>query len=239
MRILGLIPARGGSKQIKKKNIINLSGKTLLEYSILSALKSKYLDKVLLSTDNDEIASVGRKFNIGPENLRPKKYSTDSASTWSVVHYELTQIEKKKKEYFDYVMLLQPTTPFRSTSLIDKACQAIEKYPQAESIVSIVNVGANHPYRMYEKDKFNRLKSFVKNVKDPMMARQLLPPIFIRSGDIYLTKRSCIFEKKSLIGNHSIGLEVSTNKTINIDTEQDLIVAEHIMKNKKNECTFD
>ena len=122
------------------------------------------------------------------------------------------------------------TTPFRSTKLIDAACNKAKNYPM-QSILSMVNVGANHPYRMYTMNK-DYLNQLIDHTKDPMLARQLLPPVYIRSGDIYLTKRDCILNKKSLIGNISIGIEIPEDEAINIDSEYDLIIAEYTMMNK-------
>lgn len=229
MNIIGIIPARGGSKQIKKKNIKKLNGKPLISYTIEAALGSKYLSDIIVSTDDKEILETTKKFNIKANGLRPKNISSDYASTWSVMNYELNRLDKEGKTY-DFYMMLQPTTPFRTSGLIDLACKKIKKNPNLDSIVSIVNVGANHPHRMYFKNKSEKLVPFVKNIKDPMMARQLLPPVFIRSGDIYLTSRNCLLNKKSLIGENSIGIEVDPDNAINIDDINDFIVAEHKMK---------
>lgn len=232
MNIIGVIPARGGSKQIKKKNLKQLNGKPLIFYSIQAAMDSKYLSEVIVSTDDKEISETAGKFGINMNHLRPKNISTDYASTWSVMNYELNRLDQEGKKY-DFYMMLQPTTPFRTSKLIDKACEKISKFPQVDSIVSVVNVGANHPHRMYFKNSDEKLEPFVKNLKDPMMARQLLPPVFIRSGDIYLTSRNCILNKKSLIGEYSIGIEVAEDYAINIDNLNDFVVAEHNMKNFK------
>lgn len=232
MKIIGVIPARGGSKQIKKKNLKILDGKPLIYYSIKAAQNSEFLDDIIVSTDDEEISKVVQKFGIKVESLRPKNLSSDYASTWSVINYELNKLEKIGQVY-DFYMMLQPTTPFRTSELIDKACKSLDKNPNVDSIVSVVNVGANHPHRMYTKDQSEKLEPFVKNLKDPMLARQLLPPVFIRSGDIYLTSRNCILEKKSLIGQNSIGIEVDQNFAINIDDMNDFVVAEYNMKRNK------
>lgn len=225
LRVLGVIPARGGSKSILKKNIIDLGGKPLIAFTIEAARDAKLLDSYIVSTDSDEIASVAKDYNAEVPFIRPDELSTDNADSLSVVLHALEFMEERNNLQYDAVVMLQPTTPFRNALLIDKALERLAEEDDLDSIVSVVDVGANHPYRMYSLDHKDLLVPFVKNVNDPMMPRQNLPPVFIRSGDIYATRRSCLIDKKSLIGCHSGGLIIDNEYAINIDEPMDLEIA--------------
>jgi len=225
LRVLGVIPARGGSKSIPKKNIVDLGGKPLIAYTIEAARNARLLDCFIVSTDSDEIASVAKAYGADVPFLRPDDLSTDSADSLSVVIHALEFMEKQNNSLYDVIIMLQPTTPFRDASLIDNALDRLVNEEYLDSIVSVVDVGANHPYRMYSLDENYRLVPFVTNVHDPMMPRQKLPPVFIRSGDIYAVRRSCLIEQKSLIGRYSGGLVIDNQSAINIDEPVDLEIA--------------
>ena len=223
-RTLGVIPARGGSKSVPKKNIADLCGKPLISYTIEASQASELLDTCIVSTDCPEIASVARMFNAEVPFIRPEKLATDTSDSLSVVTHALYFMENVTNSHYDAIVMLQPTTPFRPSSSIDKAITLLSK-GNLDSVVSVVNVGANHPFRMYTLDSEQHLSPFVEGVSDPMMPRQCLPPVFIRSGDIYATTRSCILDQQSLIGSRSAGLVVNPDFAINIDEPLDLEIA--------------
>ena len=152
--------------------------------------------------------------------IRPSELSTDTASSLDVVIHSMYFMEERLKLTYDAVLLLQPTTPFRQSHWIDTAIQKINCDGNLDSVVSVVDVGANHPYRMYTLDDHSYLEPFV-SVSDPMMPRQMLPPVFIRI--IYLTKRECLVKQKSLIGSASAGLVIDASLPKNIDTADDLL----------------
>lgn len=224
LNVLGVIPARGGSKSIPKKNIVDLGGLPLIAYTIKAAKNSALLNDFIVSTDSEDIASIARFFGAVTPFIRPENLSNDFSDSIDVVTHALAFMEKEKKTTYDAVVLLQPTTPFRSASLIDKALRLLCK-SQFDSIISVVDVGANHPYRMYTLGKNEQLISFVSDVEEPMMPRQKLPSIFIRSGDIYAVRRSCLMEQNSLIGRNPGGLVVDPGSSINIDEPIDLDLA--------------
>ena len=229
-RVLGIIPARGGSKSIIKKNIANLGDKPLIAHTIEAASASIHLDQFIVSTDSEEIASISRNLGANVPFIRPRHLATDMADSYGVVLHAMQFIEKQAQVRFDAVMLLQPTTPFRPLGLIDQAIEYLAK-ENFDSIVSVVNVGAIHPYRMYTLDENKELLSFCKNDINSMMPRQLLPPIFIRSGDIYVTRRNCLLDQKSLIGKHSGAIILDPKNTLNIDEPIDLEIARLMLKN--------
>ena len=232
MRVLGIIPARGGSKGIRKKNIIELDSKPLIQYTIDVCFKSKKLSKFIVSTDEEEIAKIS--FDLGAEVpfMRPKSLSLDESSSFSVVEHAAKYFLKKDLKY-DAYMLLQPTTPFRTSNLIDKSIELLQNNSKASSIVSLVNVGANHPHRMYSLDKDRKMVPLIKGNFDPMEPRQNLPEFFIRSGDIYLTSFYSLFRENSLIGSNPIGIKVDPTTAINIDNTNDLELARSYIKRNK------
>ena len=224
-KVLGVIPARGGSKSIINKNIADLNRKPLIEYTIQHAKKSLLLDNFIVSTDSVIIANIAKKSGALVPFIRPKELSNDKAESIDVVIHALNFMENKKSIKYNYVVLLQPTNPFRSSSMIDKAIKLIQK-SKFDSVVSVVDVGPTHPHRMYKMNKKNKIIPFVKNLKNPMMPRQNLPSVYIRSGDIYVTTRECLLNKKSLIGDSSYGLVVRPDSTVNIDEPIDLELAQ-------------
>lgn len=223
-RVLGVIPARGGSKSVLKKNIVDLGGKPLIAYTIESAHSAGLMDRCIVSTDCDEIASIAKACGAEVPFIRPDELSTDNAGSLGVVLHALEFMERQSNTVYDAVVMLQPTTPFRKASWIDDAVRRLAA-TDLDSVVSVVNVGASHPYRMYSLDQHSQLVPYVEGVIDPMMARQKLPPVYIRSGDIYATRRSCLIEQKSLIGRHSGGLVIEDDCAVNIDEPIDLEIA--------------
>jgi CMP-N-acetylneuraminic acid synthetase len=233
MRVLGVIPARGGSKSIHLKNIVDVCGIPLIAYSIKSAVESELLEDLIISTDNLEIAKVAKEYGGKIPFIRPSELATDSASSIDVIRHALKFMENANGVVYDACMLLQPTNPLRSSSLIDLAINIFSS-SRIDSVVSMVSVGAAHPYRMYSLTASGALQPFVKNLENPMLPRQELPPIYIRSGDIYLTSRNVVLNGTDLIGEKSQGLIIEPENTVNIDSEQDLVVARSLIKSRKN-----
>ena len=234
MRVLGVIPARGGSKGIPKKNIVDICGKPLIAYSIDAASKSQALTTCIVSTDSDEIADVATRYGALAQFRRPAEISNDTASSFDVIMHALEYMEAESNSVYDAVMLLQPTTPMRTAATIDAAIRQLSN-SDCDSVVSVVDVGANHPYRMYKLDDKNTLVDLLAN-DDPMMPRQRLPKVYIRSGDIYVTRRECLMQKRSLIGGTSKAIVIKPEDTVNIDTVEDLIIARHRISERERLC---
>lgn len=230
-KILGLIPARGGSKGIPRKNLKNLCGKNLIEIALESAKYSSLIDELIVSTEDIEIFNTSKNLGFKPPFIRPSQLALDNSSSASVVNHAL-DFFKKNSRIFDICILLQPTNPLRTTKMIDESIELLIN-SDADSVVSISDVGGNHPYRMYNIEK-NYLKPLIQN-DSPQIARQLLPKIYIRSGDIYCFKSDVPMKYGDLIGEKSIPYVVGNQKTINIDDLNDLYLAERLFKNHKNE----
>ena len=217
MRVLGVIPARGGSKGVPGKNVKLLGGVPLIGHTIAAARASK-LARTILSTDDARIADVGRELGVDVPFVRPEALATDSARAIPVLQHALEACEAAEKSRYDAVMMLQPTTPLRTTADIDGALE-IFRATTCDSVISVVDVEGHHPARM----KFLEGDRLV----DPPYAeayenqpRQELKPMFIRNGAIYLT-RCNILLGGSLKGKDCRGLVMPAERSVNIDNELD------------------
>ena len=219
--ILCIIPARGGSRSIKNKNIVKIKNKELINYTIDISIKLKKYCDIVISTDSKKIYSkCNNKKNIIFNGLRPKYLSRSNSLTKDVVKYELKKTEYKLNKKYKYILLLQPTCPIRDYKKILKSFKIIKKR-NIDSVISISDVNANHPYRMKILKK-GLLKNFMNFKKENMEPRQNLPKVYIRSGSIYLTSVKSFLKNKSLVGNKCYGIELFGDEAINIDTIDDL-----------------
>ena len=147
MNILTIIPARGGSKSIPRKNIRSLNGKPLISYTINAALATSSLTDIIVSTDDSEIAEISKKLGVKVPFIRPKELASDKAESAPVIEHALSFMEKVKSIKYDAILMLQPTSPLRTTKHINDSIELF-KSRECDSVVSVTSVGANHPYRM-------------------------------------------------------------------------------------------
>lgn len=230
MKVLGIIPARGGSKGLPGKNIKILAGKPLLAYTVESALKANHLSKVILSTDDPEIAKVGISLGLEVPFLRPADLAKDQSPTLPVIQHALNYY-KDKGEHFDAVCLLQVTSPFRPPKLIDEAIAKFQ-LQNADSLVSVLKVPDHfNPHWTFEESSDGFLKISTGDEKI-ISRRQELPACYFRDGSIYITKTDVI-SAGSLYGEKVTFLENDPNFYINIDTQKDWELAEKWLLNKK------
>lgn len=218
MRILAIIPARGGSKGVPGKNIKLLGELPLLAYTTQSALASKLLTKVIVSTDCSSIATVANKYGVEVPFIRPESLATDTASSLEVVQHAVSFLENQN-EFFDAVCLLQPTSPFRAKGFVDNAIQKFIQ-DEADALVSVLPVPHEfNPHWVFEPNEKGLLQ-IVTGDKDIIKRRQDLPPAFFRDGAIYITKTTVI-KQGSFYGNKLSYLESHPDFYINIDTLED------------------
>jgi CMP-N-acetylneuraminic acid synthetase len=218
MRVLGLIPARGGSKGVPRKNIRLLGGKPLLQWTAEAALGAKCLARVVLSTEDEEIAAVGRDCGLDVPFMRPMELADDATPTLPVVQHALRTLEASG-ETFDAVCLLQPTSPFRSTGDIE-ACVALLASTGAASVVTVLPVPAEHnPHWVYFADPNGELRLSTGEAQ-PIPRRQSLPPAWHREGSVYVTRSAVVLEG-SLYGAPTLGYAVDASKSVNIDDMED------------------
>ena len=228
MRVLGLIPARGGSKGVARKNIRALCGKPLLQWTAEAALQAQTLDRVILSTEDEEIAGVGRDCGLDVPFVRPLYLAEDDTPTLLVVQHAFRQLEKAG-DRFDAVCLLQPTNPFRRSSDID-ACVELLAVSYADSVMSLLRVPPEYnPHWVYFRSDDGSMKLSTGEAQ-PLPRRQLLPPAFHRDGSIYVTRRHVVLEQDSLYGTRVLGYEVDRAQSVNIDTLADWTRAEAMMQ---------
>ena len=223
MRVLGLIPARGGSQGVPGKNLRPLAGRPLLAYTARDALASG-LDRVVLSTDDEAIAAVGRELGLDVPFLRPAELATSEAPTLGVVVHALDALAAAG-DAFDAVCLLQPTSPVRDPGLIDECVQRLAD-SGADSVVTVRAVPLDfHPDWTYRLGDEGELTLFNGGL-EPATRRQDLTPAFHRDGAVYVT-RSEVARSGSLYGGRTVAV-VGTGPSVNIDTEEDFRRAEEL-----------
>lgn len=226
MRVLGVIPARGGSKGVPRKNIRDLCGKPLIAWTIEAANGSK-LARTVVSTDDEEISSVARGLGAEVPFRRPAELATDSARAIPVIQHALCTIEEIEGRQFDAVMMLQPTTPLRKREDIDGAIALLDR-TGADSVIAVVDVEGHHPARMkfMEGDRLIDPPYCEASENQP---RQELRPMFIRNGAIYLTRRSVVLGG-SFKGQDCRAWLMPSERSVNIDNSLELRYAEWLVR---------
>jgi len=226
LNIVAIIPARGGSKGVPGKNIRLLAGKPLIAYTIEEAKKSKYIDRIIVSTDDKKIAYIANKYGAEVPFMRSVKFSGDNVSVIpDTVRYIVKELEKMKYE-IDMIVVLQPTSPLRKAKHIDEAVQKLIM-TKADWIVSISEVD-QHPFRMRTLAN-DKLLPFIKD-KRMFMQRQDLPKVYIMNGAIYVTTPSVLVQKNCLFEKDFRGIVMDREAALDIDTEKDFFTAEAMMK---------
>jgi CMP-N,N'-diacetyllegionaminic acid synthase len=229
MRILAIIPARGGSKGVPGKNIKLLGGKPLLAYTSEIALQSKLLKEVIVSTEDLQIIEAAKRLNIKVPFTRPMELAQDNTPTIDVIIHAL-EWYKKQGVLFDAVCLLQATSPFRTVAFLDKAIMTfIEK--GCDSLVSVQKVPHEYnPHWAFEVNTDGNLK-IATGENQIISRRQELPIAYHRDGSIYITKTEVLLAAHSLYGQSISFIESDPDFYVNIDTLQDWEKAEGIIQN--------
>lgn len=231
MKILAIIPARGGSKGVPNKNIKLLNGKPLLEYTAEIAVQSKLLSEVMVSTEDEKIAAVAKSMGVKIPFERPIELAQDNTPTLDVIIHTLEWYQKNNC-LFDAVCLLQPTSPFRTLEFLNKA---IEKFIASgcDSLVSVQKVPHEYnPHWTFEVNEEGHLK-IATGETNIITRRQELPMAYHRDGSIYLTKTKMLLEAHSLYGKTTAFIESDPEGYVNIDTMEDWKKAEEMIQNKK------
>lgn len=230
MKILAIIPARGGSKGVPGKNIKLLNGKALLAYTSEIALQSKYLTEVIVSTEDEQIIEVAKSLGIKLPFVRPLALAQDNTPTIDVIIHALQWYENQNI-FFDAVCLLQVTSPFRTVEFLDKAIEKfIEK--KSDSLVSVQKVPYEYnPHWIFEVNEEGNLK-IATGETEIISRRQGLPTVYHRDGSIYITKTEVLLKDHSLYGKSTAFIESEPEFYVNIDTLQDWNKAEAMIQNK-------
>lgn len=227
MRVLGVIPARGGSRGIPRKNIRLLCGKPLLQYTADVALIARRLSRVILSTEDKEIADLGTKCGLDAPFLRPAELARDETPTLPVLQHAVAWLEERG-EIYDAICLLQPTNPLRRAEEIDGCIELLEQ-TGADSVVTVLPVPPEYnPHWVYfEKDMMLYLST---GEASPIPRRQDLPAAFHRSGSVYVMRRAVLMDQNSLFGRRLAGYRVDPAESVNIDTPADWQRAEQLLQ---------
>ena len=227
--ILGLIVARGGSKSIPRKNIRPVGGKPLIAYTIEAALASGCLDRVVLSTDDPEIAEVAKKFGAEVPFMRPAEMAGDASPVIDAALHAFQWLEKNENYFPMFGMLLQPTSPLRTAGDIQKAVAfAVER--NADAVVSVTEAD-RHPYLMKTVDGQGRLSPFVATPFSETR-RQDLPAAYAINGAIYLVKRTLLQEKRSWCPAGALAYVMPPERSLDVDTPWDLKLADLVLGEK-------
>ncbi|MDC1309951.1 acylneuraminate cytidylyltransferase family protein [Opitutales bacterium] len=219
MKVLGLIPARGGSKGIFRKNIKNLCGKPLIAWTIEAALKSSKIDRLVVTTEDNEIAEIAKSYGADVPFMRPTELAEDSTPGISPVLHAIEQLPN-----FDSVLLLQPTSPLRTSTDIDGILNfGIQE--DAESVVSVCESPV-HPYWIY-KSKNKILKPFFDHKF--VACRQDLPDAFSLNGAMYFGRTSWLLDQKAFVSPYTYGYLMPKSRSYDIDDEDDWLVVETLL----------
>ena len=230
LKIIAVITARGGSKGLPYKNIAKIGNKPLIYYTIKAALGTKLINKVILSTDSSKIASISKKYGVEIPFLRPKKLATDTAHHPDVVEHAVNYVEKKRNFFPDIVIMLQPTSPFRTSKHLTFALKKFVK-EKNESLIGVRK--QNYPpwwmFKISNKKLETNFKWKNKNVFN--MERQEFPNLYRPNGAIYITYRKSLKIKKNLVNPKSCGYYLMSDlESIDIDNKLDLEIAKKILK---------
>jgi CMP-N,N'-diacetyllegionaminic acid synthase len=213
--VLGLIPARGGSKGVPRKNIRVTAGKPLIAWTAEEARKSKYLDRLVLSSEDPEIIEVAKGLGIDVPVRRPLELASDDTPGIDPVLHALGELPG-----YHYVVLLQPTSPLRSVDDIDGCLERCEEL-QASACVSIVRC-KQHPYLMYSVDLNSVLQPLVP-ATDNYSRRQDYPDFYLLNGAVYVAQTEWLKQSQSFFSNHTVGFEMPQERSLDIDTVDDFL----------------
>ena len=216
--VLGFVPARGGSKGIPRKNIRLLAGKPLLAYTAATALAARLLDRIILSTDDPEIAAIGEAAGLEVPFLRPAELAVDSTPMVDVVLHALHWLESERQRY-DAVCILQPTSPLRTAATIDR-CISLLWDREVDTVISVRPVPTEYnPHWVYFETSDGLLQPSMKNCAE-VPCRQQLPAAYHADGTVFLTRTRTIIEYHTLKGGKLLGAISPEREAVDLDTEQ-------------------
>ena len=224
-KIIAIVPARQGSKGLAKKNIINFLGKPLLAWSIEAALQSNYVDRIIVSTDSTEIAGVGEKFGADIPFIRPSYLSEDSSTSVDVICHAIEFMSEKLGEDFDFVILLEPTSPLRTSEDVDLALEKLIGSPDARALVSVGESESQHNKLQFNITESEFISVEPSSKKFVHMRRQDLARSYFLDGSIYLSYIHTLFEFASFVHGKTLTLSLPKWKNIEIDDEYDYVMA--------------
>ncbi len=229
--VLAVIPARGGSKGIPRKNIRPFAGHPLVAYSIAAGLQAKLVTRVVVSTDDEEIAAVSRRYGAEVPFLRPAELAQDQSADQPFMQHALAWLAEREDYHPEVVVQLRPTSPVRPKTCVDDAVRLLLEHPQADSVRGVVPSGQN-PYKMWRLDEAGFMTPLLQadGLAEPYNApRQALPQTYWQTGHVDAIRVSMIFEKNSLSGDRIFPLLLDPRYTVDIDNLNDWRRAEWLV----------
>jgi N-acylneuraminate cytidylyltransferase len=231
--VLALIPARGGSKSIPRKNILPFAGHPLIALSIAAGLAARTVDRVIVSTDDEEIAHISRRYGAETPFTRPKAYAQDETPDLPVFQHALNWLQENEGYKPDIVVQLRPTSPFRRVEHIDGAVEALLSHPEAEAVRTVC-IPFQNPYKMWRIKVDGYLHPIGTELgisNEPYnQPRQVLPDIYWQTGYVDAARTATILEKNSMTGNRILPLVIPPSDWIDIDSPDDWRRAERLLK---------
>jgi CMP-N-acetylneuraminic acid synthetase len=225
--MLGLVTARGGSQGIPQKNIRQVGGKPLIAWTALAARSARSLARTILSTDSPEIANVGRQYGLEVPFMRPAELAGPESAHVPVVVHALEWLDQHAAYRPEYLVLLQPTSPLRSSSDIDAAV-ALALARGAPAVVS-VTAAASHPFLTYRVDSGGRLEAFVPS-DIPYKRRQDLPRVVALNGAVYVVRCDVFLRQRSFLPEGTLAYEMPPERSLDVDSPWDLHLADLVLK---------
>lgn len=229
---IGIIPARGGSKGLPGKNIKELCGKPLIAWTIETALRSKYLDEVMVSTDDEPIMKIAKNYNANVPFLRPKELAEDETPMFTVIEHTIKFYKNTLKKEFDYIVHLEPTSPLRENddidNMIDKIINSEERF---DAIISIGEI-QEHP-SIVKKTVNERIEPFCENLK-PALRRQDNEPAYFPYGVAYIIKTETFLKEKTFYPSRTTYYKIKRYQCYEIDDIFDFLAIENIIRYIKN-----
>lgn len=222
LEVLAVVPARGGSKSIPKKNIKPFAGHPLLAYSIAAGLQASFVDRVIVSTDDEETAEISREYGAEVPVMRPAELALDSTPDLPVFEHLLSWLEQEEAYVPDLIVQLRPTTPVRPPDCVDRGIEILRDHPQADSVRAVIPSGQN-PYKMWRINDQGRMLPLLKDgFREPYnMPRQELPATYWQTGHLDVFRREVLFDKGSLTGDIVLPLILDPGYMVDIDNPLD------------------
>ena len=231
-RTVGLITARGGSKGIPRKNVRLLAGKPLIAWTIEAARATRLIDRIIVSTDNQEIADVAIQFGAEVPFMRPAELALDNSSHLDVALHALQWIESRQDEQVEYLVTLQPTSPLRICSDIDGAIELASR-SDADAVIGVCEA-ESHPYLMHQRASDGVLTPFVaSDIK--YLRRQDLPPAYRINGAVYVHCAQRLKASRVWFPSNVVGYVMPSERSLDIDTEWDLKLVDCLLRESNDE----
>jgi len=229
MRVLGLIGARGGSKGIPRKNLVDLAGHPLIYYTFSEARKSRLLDRVVLSTDDTEIAALAKSCGVEAPFLRPADLASDTAALADAIQHALEWLKANEAYTPDAILLLQPTSPLRQTKHIDEAVTLFQT-ENADSVISL-SPPQEHPWDMvyFEDQRMH----FARDKYSELTNRQTYREFFYINGAIYITRLELFAKHKNFWAGKITPYHMDALDSIDVDSEADLVIADCLLRRRQ------